>query len=452
MDRDPDVLDTWFSSGLWPFSTLGWPEDTKDLKRYYPTSVLVTGFDIIFFWVARMMMLGLKMMGDVPFRKVVLHPLVRDAHGQKMSKSKGNVIDPLEILDQHGADAFRFTLASQAGPTRDLRLDPKRIEGYSKFVNKLWNAARFALTNFSEAGFSLDLAAADPAKITLPDKWIRSRLKTVTEEVTFELENFHFDRYSDIIYQFTWYEFCDWYLELLKPILYNNSPDNLELKNSSLANLALVFRDLLALIHPVMPFVTEELYSRFSRESQQSLMLSKFPEARAQDCDQEAEKLVGFLMDVTKAVRQARSDFRVPPASKLSPVVKVADSDLGGLLESQGTLLLKLMGAESLRLASKDESKPSGAAANFLSWGEVWTPLAGLIDPQAEAARLAKEKAKLEKEITSAKAKLANQDYLSKAPIEVVDQTQKRLEDSLNRLALLERSLSLLGSLSRDNP
>jgi valyl-tRNA synthetase len=443
MVRDPDVLDTWFSSALWPFSTLGWPDRTPDLARWYPTSVLVTGFDILFFWVARMMMMGLRMMGEVPFRKVVLHPLVRDAEGQKMSKSKGNVVDPLEVLESSGADAFRFTLAAQAGPTRDLRLSPKRIEGYSKFVNKLWNAARLVLGALGDQAKAL--AALPPARPEiLPDRWIRARLAAVTAEARAALDGFHIDRYCELIYQFTWYELCDWHLELVKPVLYGQDPAAEAARPAALANLSLVMRDVLALAHPVMPFVTEELWSRLGVGP---LMLAPFPAAREADADPEAVRLVGFLMDVTKAVRQARADFGVPPGAKVVPVVATADGALASLLAEQSPLLLKLMGASSLRLAAPGEAKPAASAANILAWGEVWTPLAGHVDPAAEAARLGKELAKLEKEAAAAAAKLENPGYLAKAPEEVVEETRERLAECESRRQSLERSLALLGAL-----
>ncbi|MDR2455456.1 MAG: valine--tRNA ligase, partial [Deltaproteobacteria bacterium] len=446
MIRDPDVLDTWFSSALWPFSTLGWPEKTADLKRWYPTSVLVTGFDILFFWVARMMMMGLWAMKRPPFRQVVLHPLVRDAEGQKMSKSKGNVVDPLEILDQSGADAFRFTLASQAGPTRDLRLNPKRVEGYSKFVNKLWNAAKFSLSAMGGEALALSKRGAQAPK-ALPDRWIRSRLHSVTKEIRSELEAFHFDRYCDLLYQFTWYEVCDWYLELVKPILYGESEESLALKPGTLSTLSLVLRDLLALAHPAMPFVTEELWSRFS---QGPLMLSPFPEPRRTDFDPEAERLVGFLMDATKAVRQARADFSVPPAAKLDPVVSVSNPELRELVEEQAKLLLRLMGAGSLRLAESGEAKPKGAAQNVLSWGEVWTPLAGHVDQKAEEARLKKELIKLEKDSSAARAKLKNPDYLQKAPKEVVEETREKLAEWEARCRKITESLAVFSDLGKE--
>jgi valyl-tRNA synthetase len=432
-------LDTWFSSALWPFSTLGWPVKTKDLERYYPTTVLVTGFDIIFFWVARMMMMGLKMMGEVPFKTVVLHPLVRDERGQKMSKSKGNVIDPLELLSVHGADSFRFTLASQAGQARDLKLNSKRVEGYSKFVNKLWNAARFSLSHLKKSRQHLFGAPQ-----SLPDRWILSRLAAVTAQCRAALEEFHFDRYTDLLYQFIWYEFCDWYLELIKPILYGSDEAS---KESTLAALEQALRDILALTHPVMPFVTEELWSKIP-QNDSFLMTSPYPAPRSEDIDQEAERLVGSLMELTRSVRQARSDFGVPPASKLSPIVATSDPLIAELFKAQGPLLLNLMGASKLELADPDMQKPKEAASNILSWGEVWTPLAGHIDPKAESARLSKEADKLAKDIKAAQAKLNNPDYIKKAPPEIVEETAERLETMQTRLEAIERSKALVNALS----
>jgi valyl-tRNA synthetase len=372
-----------------------------------------------------------------------LHPLVRDAEGQKMSKSKGNVVDPLDILDTGGADAFRFTLAAQAGPTRDLRLDPKRVEGYSKFVNKLWNAARFALSALGDEAERLAEAPAGEVS-ALPDRWIRSRLAQVTKEIREALDGYHFDRYGDIVYQFTWYELCDWYLELIKPVLYGTSAEAAAARADTLANLSLVFRDLLALAHPVMPFVTEELFGRFGSGP---LITSPFPEARGEDDDPEAESLVGFLMDVTRAVRRARADFGVPPSAKVAPVVAISDPALGSLLTGQAPLLLKLMGAESLRLARPGEKKPKGAAADVLSRGEVWTPLGGHVDPAAEAARLSKELQKIDKEAEALRRKLENPDYLAKAPADVVEAARAKLSDGEVRREAMNRSLALLGVL-----
>ncbi|MDR2300665.1 MAG: valine--tRNA ligase [Deltaproteobacteria bacterium] len=455
--RDEDVLDTWFSSGLWPFSTLGWPEKTRDLERYYPTSVLVTGFDIIFFWVARMMMMGLKTMGDIPFRAVVLHPLVRDPQGQKMSKSKGNVIDPLEILDNLGADAFRFALTAQAGQARDLKLDVKRVEGYSKFVNKIWNAARFALAALegqSEADTgqaeNAGQGQADTGKAfglkpeALPDRWVRSRLRAVVGEVRSAVEGFHFDRYAEALYQFTWYEFCDWYLELIKPILYG--PDKVA-RAKTLYWLKLTLLELLKLLHPVMPFVTEELWSKLSGQGGY-LMVEPFPEVLDNQDDPSAEKLVRCLMDVTRAVRQVRSDFGLNPIVKVAPVVLTKNPEIRALIEANGQLLLKLMGAEKLSLAENFNERPKDSASNVLDWGEIWTPLTGLIDPASEEARLNKEADKLANDINAANNKLANPDYLKKAPEEIVSETREKLEAMETRLASIKRALDVVKGLN----
>jgi valyl-tRNA synthetase len=435
LTRDPDVLDTWFSSGLWPFSTLGWPDQTEDLKRYYPTTVLVTGFDIIFFWVARMMMMGLKIMGDIPFHKVVLHPLVRDASGQKMSKSTGNVIDPLTDIEEFGADAFRFSLAAQAGSTRDLKISRERVAGYSRFVNKLWNAARFTL------GHIADLSPQNPQPPQfLPDRWIRSRLVKVTRTMREALHNFHFDRAADCIYHFIWDEFCDWYLELEKPLLYGNDKN---IQKSSAQNLYTVFSETLALLHPIMPFVTEELWSQLPGE-RKPLIISPFPEERAADTDPEAEKMIGYLMDVTRAVRQTRADFRIPLGAKVAPLVQCNAPEIREIVEHEAPLLLKLMGAEKLTLAKSDDLKPRDAASIIYDWGEVWTPLSGQIDLSQESARLSQEMVKLKKDIASAQEKLQNPIYIEKAPEEIVEETRERLASFQAKFVASERSLKLI--------
>jgi valyl-tRNA synthetase len=441
LERDPDVLDTWFSSGLWPFSTLGWPERTSDLARYYPTTVLVTGFDIIFFWVARMMMLGLKMMGDVPFRTVVLHPLVRDASGQKMSKSKGNVIDPLTVIDRFGADAFRFALASQAGSARDLKISEDRVAGCSRFVNKLWNAARFSLPHLAPLGEPPDA----PAAASLPDRWIRSRLLSVTLEAREALESFAFDRYADLVYHFIWDELCDWHLELAKPVLYG--PDDGP-RRAAAENLRLVFAETLALLHPVMPFVTEELFSKIPGLTG-ALMTRPFPLGREGDRDPEAERRIGVLMDATRAVRAARSDFRIPPGLKVRPRIRAQAPETASLLLEHAPLLLKLMGAETLGAAGTGEPKPRDAAEAIFDWGAVWTPVPGeQMDLAAEKARLGKELASLDRDISQAEAKLANPGYLAKAPEEVVEETRERLASALARREAARRSHRLITDLA----
>ncbi len=437
LERDPDVLDTWFSSALWPFSTLGWPDKTPDLARYYPTTCLVTGFDIIFFWVARMMMMGLHFMDEVPFKTVIIHALVKDADGKKMSKSKGNVVDPLMIIDRYGADAFRFTLCAMAGHGRDIRLSDDRIAGYGKFVNKLWNAAKLVLTNAGEHT-SCSLASA-PVPQNLPDRWLRSRLNQVTAEVREHLDQFYYDRIADTLYHFVWDEFCDWYLELIKPVLYGTDE---AAKASTQANMICILGELLKLLHPVMPFVTEELWSKLPG-SQGSIMKANFPSVNPAVHDGEAESTIRFLMDVTKAVRSVRSDFGVAPGVKLEPLVKVGDLSLASALNEYSPLLLKLMGAEAILLASGAQSKPKDASLTAFPWGEVWVPLAGHIDFAAETQRLTKELATVEKDCRAAQNKLANEDYIAKAPEEIVAETRERL------VALEVRAVTLKESLTR---
>ena len=435
LERDPDVLDTWFSSGLWPFSTLGWPEKTEDLARYYPTTVLVTGFDIIFFWVARMMMMGLHFMDEAPFKTILIHALVKDAEGKKMSKSKGNVVDPLEIIDQFGADAFRFTLCSLAGHGRDIRLESGRIAGYGKFVNKLWNASKLVLSNVGEAR----LSAAPPEPRSLPDRWLRSRLEKTTRLMRTHLDELYYDRLADTMYHFIWDEFCDWYLELIKPVLYG---EDRRARAETQANMLYSLSVLLKLLHPIMPFVTEELWSKLPG-AEGSIMMAAFPGDGPGFEDDKAEGSIQFLMDVTRAVRSVRADFGVPQAQKLAPAVK-AGPELSAVLEEYSPLLLKLMGAERLTLAGRDELKPREAALAAFAWGEVWIPLAGHINLAEETRRLARELETLEKDAKSARAKLANPDYVNKAPEEIVDETRDRLAAMEARSEALGRSLKML--------
>ncbi|MDR1606933.1 MAG: valine--tRNA ligase [Deltaproteobacteria bacterium] len=445
--QDPDVLDTWFSSGLWPFSTLGWPEKTADLARFYPTTVLVTGFDIIFFWVARMMMMGLWLTDQAPFRDVVLHPLVRDAHGQKMSKSKGNVIDPIGIIDLYGTDAFRFTLAAQAGQNRDMKLNPARVAGYGKFINKIWNAARFVLTNlggedYGALGDKTD-GASTPA-LSLPDRWIHSRLLAVTAQCRERLENFEFDHLADVIYHFVWDEFCDWYLELVKPILYG--ADQTAIK-ATRRNLLISLVKVISLAHPIIPFVTEEIWGKIPG-AQGFLMNASYPEA-TEDLDPEAESQIGILMDIARVVRSIRADFGAPPGAKVAPLVKTGDPEVLSLLANYGPILTRLMGAESLKAVEPSAQKPRDAAGATRVWGEIWVPLGGHIDLALELARLDKEAAQLAKDIRQATGKLHNPDYVQKAPSEVVEETRERLDEMTKRAAVISQTLTALKEMAQ---
>ena len=439
VERDPDVLDTWFSSALWPFSTLGWPEKTPELARYYPTTVLVTGFDIIFFWVARMMMMGLQFMDEVPFRSVVIHALVRDAEGKKMSKSKGNVIDPLTIVDRYGADAFRLTLCALASQGRDIKLSDDRIAGYGKFVNKLWNAAKLVLTNAGEARLP-----ENPQSANLPDRWIVSRLNQTVEIMRRHLDEFYFDRVADTMYHFVWDEFCDWYLELVKPVLYGEDE---AAKENTRANMLYALSVILKLLHPVMPFVTEELWAKLPG-TEGSIMLAAFPEIDEKLHDEEAEASINFLMDVTRSVRSVRADFGVPPGTKLAPVVKTSDVSLATVLASYSPLLLRLSGSETLTRAAEGDIKPREATLTAFSWGEIWVPLSGHIDLEEESRRLAKELAALTKDQKSAEAKLANPDYVNKAPEEIVEETRDRLKVMALKAETLGRSLAMLKEMA----
>jgi valyl-tRNA synthetase len=438
LERDPDVLDTWFSSALWPFSTLGWPESTADLARYYPTTVLVTGFDILFFWVARMMMMGLWVTGEEPFRTVVLHPLVRDAQGQKMSKSKGNVIDPLSVVDQYGADAFRFALAAQAGQGRDLRLSDARVAGYAKFVNKLWNAARFTLTNLGEER----LGPPEPP-LSLPDRWIRSRLSQVAERARELLEDFSFDRLADLIYHFVWDEFCDWHLELVKPVLFGGEAGAVR---AARQNLLTVLARVLALAHPIVPFVTEEIWGKIPGATG---FIMKSPYPGPEGSDPVAEAQIGFLMDIVRSVRSVRGDFGVPPGAKVAPLAKVQEPELLAVLKEYAPSISRLMGAESLTIVPEGAEKPRDAAFAAHAWGEVWLPLGGLIDLAVETARLTKESDQLRQEMAQAEKKLANPEYVAKAPAEVVEETRERLAEATARAAAMARSLAALKEMAR---
>jgi len=423
VEQETDVLDTWFSSALWPFSTLGWPEKTEDLARYYPTSVLVTSFDILFFWVARMMMMGLHFMGDVPFHDVYIHALVRDAEGNKMSKSRGNVIDPLEVMDRYGTDAFRFTLTALAAQGRDIRLSDDRIEGYRHFVNKLWNAARFTLMNLE--GFKpsepdrLDL---EPDRLNLADAWILSRTGALVQNVEEHLKNFYFDRVAGDLYQFVWHEFCDWYLELIKPVLYG---DDQQERAGTQAVLAHVLSLILRLLHPVMPFVTEEIWRKLPGTTG-SIMVSSFPRPEPDRFNPQAEQDMDLLQGVVTAIRNIRGEMNVPPGQKVEIVIMAEEENQRRLITEHSRYVLPLTRGKSLQVLPPGE-KPKGAAAAVFERVEVFVLLKGLIDFDEEARRLQKELDKLEKDIIKSNKKLANEDFLKKAPQEVVTKEKERV-------------------------
>lgn len=437
--KDPDVLDTWFSSALWPFSTLGWPEQTKELAIFYPTTVLVTAFDILFFWVARMIMMGLKFMGDVPFRHVYIHALVRDQEGQKMSKSKGNVIDPLEVIGRYGTDAFRFTLASLAAMGRDIKLSEERIAGYQNFVNKLWNASRFVLLNLKDSAIDPNLGVQgefDLGELNLTDRWILSRLNSTTLAAKEAVESYRFNEYAHVLYQFTWHEFCDWYIEMSKLSLNGTLGDDPAKTRRVLAE---VLGRILRLTHPLMPFVTEEIWQNLHPGEKASLMVGSYPVSVPQWKDAEAEKKAGFLTDVIRAIRNLRTELGYPPSKEASVTVFGEKAQLESL-QSHEPYLRSLARVDSLTYATHGE-RPRGAATAVVGTSEVYLPVADRSLLRDEESRLAKELGKLESEFIRVQKKLANQNFLSKAKEEIVDKEKRKAEELEETMQTLRRSL-----------
>jgi valyl-tRNA synthetase len=441
LEQDPDVLDTWFSSGLWPFSTLGWPQDTPELEKFYPTSVLVTAFDILFFWVARMMMMGLHFMREVPFHEVYVHALVRDAEGQKMSKSKGNVIDPLLMMDRYGTDAFRFALTAFAAQGRDVKLSEERIEGYKHFVNKIWNAARLLLMNLEDFEGPVRI----PEKIDgLAHRWILSRLQRVAAETCQALDNYNFNQYAQVLYQFLWHEYCDWYLEMVKPDFYG---ENYEAGALARSIAAVVLEKVLILLHPVMPFITEELWHKLPHTSG-SIMKTAFPDPRVERIDREAEEQMETVMAVIVAIRNIRGEMNVPPAFKVEVTClcdRRSDLELLGRHERTVNDLGKI---SRLTLALIGEiDKPKHAAGTLVSNIEVFVVLKDILDFESEANRLQKEIAKLEKEFGLTNRKLSNDDFLQKAPHEVIDKEREKNARLGEKIEKLNRRLEIMNGL-----
>src|SRR5438067_386282 len=393
--RDPDVLDTWFSSALWPFSTLGWPDDTPELTKYYPTSTLVTGFDILFFWVARMIMMGLKFMGQVPFRDVYIHALVRDEQGQKMSKSKGNVIDPLDVMSEYGTDAFRFTLAAMAAMGRDIKLAEDRIAGYQNFVNKLWNAARFVQMNLGDSNSaSADSnIILDDRDLDFAERWIRSRLAFAIAEARAAIDTYRFNDYANVLYQFTWHEFCDWYIEMSKLAL-NSTDAKIAVRSRKL--LQELLDQILLLLHPVMPFVTAEIWQLLG-DNRKSIMVQPYPVAQAGWIDEETEKQMTFLMGVIRAIRNLRTEVNCPPGKEVRVIFCGAAADLAFLRDQESYLRsLARVGASEFRQAGEP---PKGAVTAVVGTMEIYLPMEDLINLDEERARLRKEVGKVEDEL-----------------------------------------------------
>jgi valyl-tRNA synthetase len=433
--QDPDVLDTWFSSGLWPFSTLGWPEDTPDLRVFYPTSCLVTGFDILFFWVARMAMLGIKFMGEVPFRDVYIHRLVRDPEGQKMSKSKGNVIDPLGLMDRFGTDALRFTLAALVSEGRDIRLSEEQLEGYRNFANKLWNAARLVLSNLD----GYDPALAKKGTPSVADRWILSRLTATVATVRKALDAYRFSDAASAIYQFLWHEFCDWYLEIAKRSLYQTA-DPLA-RAVTQHTLVETLEATLRLLHPFMPFVSEDIWQRLPHHGE-SIMVAPYPRAGRRGRDPEAERRMEPVIAVVSAIRTIRSESRIPPAVELRVTVKPATPAAAGVLAEAAPLMGTL--ARAAITVDARAQRPVQSAHAVAGPAEVFVHLAGVVDLGAERQRLQKEIERARKEIAFLEGKLGRRDFVERAPAEVVERERGRLAEQRQIEAKLAASLKAL--------
>jgi valyl-tRNA synthetase len=435
LHRDEDVLDTWFSSALWPFSTMGWPGDTPELKKYYPTDVLVTGFDIIFFWVARMMMMGLEFTGSEPFHTVYMHALVRDEQGQKMSKTKGNVIDPLVLIDTYGADATRFTLAAMAAQGRDMRLAISRVEGYRNFVTKLWNAARFMEMNACQRVPGFNPKANELAL----NRWIVGATSRAAAAVTKQLEDFKFNEAANAAYDFVWGTFCDWYLELDKPMLQGEDPAG---KAETQATAAYVLDQILALLHPFMPFVTEELWAETGKVGparEKLLILSAWPKRGIEDAEADAE--LNWLIEVVSAIRSVRTEMNVPAGAKIPLLIIGAGVDTGTRVESQLQTLMRLARLETVDYAS---DAPKGSAQIVVGEATFALPLAGVIDISAEQARLNKEIGKEDGEIEKIDRKLGNEQFVAKAPPEVIEEQRERRQAAVERRERLAAALARL--------
>jgi valyl-tRNA synthetase len=438
--QDEDVLDTWFSSALWPFSTLGWPDKTKELATFYPTSVLITGFDILFFWVARMMMMGIHFMDKVPFHHVYIHALVRDGEGKKMSKSTGNVIDPLDMIEKYGCDSLRFTLTAFAAMGRDIKLSEERIEGYRHFVNKIWNAARFALMNLPDEmpaealGYDVTRAAG------MHHAWLFHRLEQVKASTDAAIENYQFNEAAQGLYQFVWHELCDWYLEMLKPEL--NGADA-EAKAHAQACLWIALKESLVLLHPIMPFVTQEIWTALPSTPGEDIALQPLPEARPERINPKAAEAVELVQEVVVAVRNIRGELNINPSYQLTLLARTASDEARAVLEANREMIVVLARLAELS-AGPDVKGPRASASHVVRGNELFVPLTGAVDFEDELARLDKELGKIAKEHGIVTKKLANPGFVNNAPAEVVDKEREKLatlDDKKAKLVELQARL-----------
>ncbi|MDD4264566.1 MAG: class I tRNA ligase family protein, partial [Firmicutes bacterium] len=428
LTQDPDVLDTWFSSALWPFSTMGFPEKTEELKYFYPTSVLVTGFDIIYFWVARMVFMGIEFMGEIPFRDVYIHGLVRDHLGRKMSKSLGNGIDPLEVISEYGADALRFTLVNGVAPGNDMRFHLDKVEASRNFMNKIWNASRFALMHLEDT-----IPEKKEPKL-LANRWFLTRLKKVSENLTRDLENYDTGEGARLLYDFVWGEFCDWFIELSKPALYGNMGQ--EAKEETCYVLWLSLDTILKMLHPYVPFITEEIWQTMPH-SGDSIMVSNWPGESLTFSDEKAERGINELVELITKIRNIRAELGVAPGKEIRILYE------GNLLEEQISYLKAL--AKAQEVLPIEGTKPEKAVTAVVSGVTAYLPLQDMIDLDKESARIKKEIENMENEIKRAQSKLNNQGFVAKAPKEVVEKEQEKLKDyEIKREKLVVRLKELI--------
>ncbi len=431
--RETDVLDTWFSSALWPFSTFGWPGESEDLKYFYPTSVLVTGFDIIFFWVARMIMSGLKFMDEVPFRDVYIHALVRDEQGHKMSKTRGNAIDPLEIIEEFGTDSLRLTLTAMAAQGRDIRLSEERITGFRNFCNKLWNAARFTLMNIGER--PLEMPPRD--RLSMPDRWILSRLNDVNRKVDSALEEYRFNDAALALYQFTWHELCDWYIEVIKPALTGEAGGE-----ASKAVLSCVLERTLRLLHPIIPFISEEIWQKLPGREGDSIMIAPWPTPEPEWDDTRAEHEFGYVSGTLSSLRNLRGENNISPGKKISAIIRPGNEDDQTILEKEKEWVLRLgkLSDDTIIVLDADQPEASASAVygNTVSFiSNIYLP-----DPDEEIRRLEKQIGDIAKTIGALEKKLANPNFIERAPAEVVEKNRSALDEERNLEEKLRKSLS----------
>lgn len=434
--QDEDVLDTWFSSALWPFSVMGWPNETPELQYFYPTQLLSTGHDIIFFWVARMIFMGLHFQKKIPFERVFFHPIIKDERGQKMSKSKGNVIDPLELKERYGMDAFRLTLAALCAQGKEMRLGERDIEGYKKFLNKLWNAARLVLTNLN--GFS----PGEIQSATLEDRWVLSRLNSVVTETREALENYEFNGAAKGLYEFVWHDFCDWYLEMVKPRLYGADHQT---KETAQRVLHLVLSDILKLLHPFIPFITEEIWQRLPHKTAESVMIAEYPRVRPEWLDEHAERTMARLQALITAIRTMRSALNVPPQKQAKVLIKTERAEIEQLVREYRRFFQDLAQADDLMVGSQI-ARPKAAPRMVLEWAEVFLSLEGLLNIGEERQRLQRELGDVRAGLESAVKKLDDADFLSRAPAEIIEKEKRKAQEFREKLERLEQNLQLLSN------